>query len=92
MSKRKSFAHEQELRAVIYNPERFAGISGTYPIPEHKRNYGMHAATDLDLLIEQIRVLPDASAEFRKSIDSLCDKYGLKKDVKQSRLDDDPLY
>jgi hypothetical protein len=90
MSKRKSFAYEQELRAVIWDQERFAGLSGSWPV--HKRDCGTNAATDLDRLIEEIRVLPGARPVFREFIASICTKYCLKKETKQSRLDDIPLY
>jgi hypothetical protein len=92
ISKRKSFEYERELRAVIWDEDRFAGLSGTYPVPDHKRNNGTYAATDLSLLIEEIRVLPGAATEFLECIALVCDKYNLKKEVKQSRLDDSPLY
>jgi hypothetical protein len=92
MSKRKSFAYEQELRAVIYDPERFDGPTGLFPVPEHKRNHGANVSIDLELLIDEIRVLPSAPDEFRESILSLCEKYSVEKEVKQSRLDDGPLY
>lgn len=90
MSKRKSFEHEQELRAVIWDQDRFAGLSGSWPV--HKRDCGTHAATNLDRLIEGIRVLPGAPTEFRESIASICTKYCITKKPEQSRLDDIPLY
>ena len=90
VSKRKSFEHEQELRAIIWDKDRFAGPSGSYPV--HKRDRGTYAATDPDRLVEEIRVLPGAHTDILESVASICTKYRLKKEVRQSRLDDTPLY
>jgi hypothetical protein len=92
VSKRQSFEYERELRAVIWDEERFAGLSGTYPLPEHRCSRGMLVKADLGRLIEEIRVVPGASAQFRQSVVALCDTHDLRKDVKQSRLADTPLY
>jgi hypothetical protein len=90
MSKRKSFEHERELRALIWDQERFGGLSGSFPI--QKRDNGTHAATDLDLLIAEICVSPDAPDELLQATVSVCKRYGLRSKVIRSRLDDFPLY
>jgi hypothetical protein len=90
VSKRKSFEHERELRAVIFDEERWAGVAGTWPVVKSDR--GTLASTDLDRLIEEVRILPGAPSYFRDSLVSLFNKYCLAKDVNQSSLDDTPLY
>ena len=93
MSKRKSFEHERELRAVIFDQERFAGPSGTYPIPlDKQKSFGILAAVNLDQLMEEVRVHPAAPSHFQKSVQSLCEKYGLKGEVMASELDAEPRY
>jgi hypothetical protein len=87
LSKRNSFAHEAELRAIIWDKERFVGLDGTYPIPEDKRDVGLYAKTDLDCLIEEIRIVPGAPLWYTELILSLCRRHGLRKAVKQSQLD-----
>jgi hypothetical protein len=84
MSKRKSFECERELRAVIWDQDRFAGLSGSYPISKH--DSGALAAVDLDGLIQEIRVLPGAPPALLESVQSMCAKHGVAKDVRQSRL------
>jgi hypothetical protein len=90
MSKRKSFECERELRAIIFDKSRFAGMSGTWPVT--KCDNGIYAAVDLELLVGEVRVVPGAPDDLRVHVASVCAKYGLKRDPKQSRLDDAPLY
>ena len=90
MSKRTSFEYERELRAVIWDQDRFAGLSGSCRISKH--DSGVLAAVDLVGLIQEIRVLPGAPPELLESVRSMCATYGIAGDVRQSRLDDEPLY
>jgi hypothetical protein len=90
LSKRRSFEHEHELRALIWDEDRFRGVSGNWPVPAS--NKGMMASVDLDVLVEEIRVLPGSPIELLEFIRWTCNKYHLVKDVKQSRLDDRALY
>ena len=90
MSKRKSFEHEQELRAVIWDEDRFAGVSGNWPV--HKRDCGMNASADLDRLIEEVRLQPGAPPGFRHAIESVCTRWCLRKEIVDSRLDALPVF
>jgi hypothetical protein len=92
LSKRRSFAHETELRAIIWDQERFGGRDGSARIPDEKRNDGLYAKTDLDCLINEIYVVPGAALWYTELVKSLCGKYGLTKAVKQSQLDEPCLF
>jgi hypothetical protein len=76
--KRKSFEHEQELRAVIF---RF---------PPFKHDTYM--TVNLDTLLNKIYVAPSSPAWFFELVKSVAKKYDLDKKVLQSSLDAKPMY
>jgi len=79
MYKRKSFAHENEIRALIYD-EKEAEKSGIF-IP-----------VDVTRLIEKIYVAPTAEDWIHDLVVSLTKKYDLDTEVIKSRLFDDPVF
>ena len=79
MYKRKSFAHENEIRALIYD-EKEAEKSGIF-IP-----------VDVTRLIEKIYVAPTAESWIHDLVVSLTKKYELNIEVIKSRLFDDPVF
>jgi hypothetical protein len=96
-SKRKSFEHERELRALIFK----------IPINEEKKmednsyefdfgldwcQEGIYVPVDLDILVEDVFVSPFAPPWFFDLVKSLLHRYGLSWEVKQSSLSDDPVY
>lgn len=86
--KRKSFAHERELRAVrqtILPPE---GLSKVKPI----QHGGKYIKVNLDLLIERIYLAPSSPTWLFELVKSVERKYGLNKEICQSSLDKAPLY
>lgn len=96
LHKRKSFAYEQELRAVItYNPSIIGKTYEDIPSPKVKAEYstfGLNVPIDLDVLVEQVFVSPTAEKWFEDLVKSAMDKFGLNKKVVKSSLADDPLY
>lgn len=79
LHKRKSFAHENELRAVV----SLSAISGAS---------GVKVPTDLNTFIEKIYVSPTAQPWIFDLVKKIVNKYELKKDVVRSEINKDPLY
>lgn len=78
--KRYSFAHEKEVRSVIRRRDMKDPPTGIY-IP-----------INLDRLIENIYVSPTSQPWFYEVVKNVVDKYGLKKNVLQSTLNEEPFY
>jgi hypothetical protein len=78
--KRPSFAHEQEIRAVYMSPD-------VAPVKS-----GCDIAVDPDGLIENVYIAPTCQPWIKPLIESILDKYGLKRTVNQSSLADDPVW
>lgn len=78
--KRKSFEFEQELRAILHI------LSGGH------KNGGIFVKTDLDYLIDNIYVSPNAPKWFSILINKTVKRYKLAKRITQSSLSDDPVY
>jgi hypothetical protein len=92
MTKRRSFAHENEVRAVFYaarSGNRYRVSQELYDFVEE----GMDIPTDLDTLIECIVVAPQARGWFKDLVRGVIEDYGLgNKEVVTSSLDDRPLW
>lgn len=71
--KRKSFIHEQEVRAVI-NSIKNKGSSGLY------------IKVDLDVLIKSVYISPSAPNWFREVVQDINEKYDVKVPIMQSSL------
>lgn len=90
LSKRKSFEHERELRAVIQElPSKGSRIdfSITPPFGE-----GLYITVDLDVLIDRIYLAPACPKWLFELTKSVTKRYGVDKEVQQSSLDDTPVY
>jgi hypothetical protein len=90
MHKRKSFEHERELRAVIWD---------TSPALRHidltvsNSKMGVPVGVSLGELIEAVYVAPTAPDWFRNLVEAITRKYGLiDKPIVRSSLDADPVY
>jgi hypothetical protein len=70
--KRKSFAHEQELRAIMHRES---------PVEPQKPGYNVRV--DVDTLIERIYVAPTCPSYVRPVVESVVKKFGLSKEVIQ---------
>jgi hypothetical protein len=87
--KRKSFSHENELRAVIQKLPPEAISSRT------KRPFddGLYVLVDLEFLIDKIYLAPTSPRWLLELVISTLGKYNLgKKEVHQSSLDEKPFY
>jgi hypothetical protein len=82
--KRKSYEHEQEVRAlVMINPIDF----GNDTIGD-----GLKIKTDIDNLVERIYLAPSAQDWFAELVKALVTRYEYDFEVVHSRMDDKPLY
>lgn len=77
--KRKSFIHENEVRAVIQHEYEIDGFGKLIP-------------TDLDKLIDMIYVAPTAPKWFFEIVKDVLDKYNLDKPISESALNDNPFF
>jgi len=77
MYKRKSYEHENELRAIIMN-------GGNVP--------GKLVPTDLNLLIDRVHVAPNSKKWYYELVKKTVKRYGLDKEIINSTLDQTPLY
>lgn len=77
--KRKSFEHEKELRAIIWEPTR-------------KEKYGIKVKINIEILIDGIYVCPDSPAWMCELVSTVCKKYDLKVIPSQSSLSGTPIY
>jgi hypothetical protein len=88
--KRRSFEHERELRALFMR----------WPINEnrwfdHSRrpdDHGMSISVDLKVLIDEIRVAPQASHWYSELVAKMVSRYGIGVVPQQSEIDAKPLY
>jgi hypothetical protein len=102
MVKRKSFAHENEIRAVTELPDDHLGEKVFSEVDKERERFtlskprivnskeltdkGKYVSTDLDVLIENIYVSPSAEKWFKEVVESLVSRYGLSKNVIKSDL------
>ncbi len=92
LDKRKSFEHEQELRAVIIHFNFRQTPEGPLDISQPAFEYGMNVSTDLDLLINKIYLAPTSPEWQFDLVKSITNKYGLANKVFKSDLDSEPLF
>ncbi len=79
--KGRSFEHEHELRAAFLKPSETSDIQP-----------GLNIPCNLDILIDEIFVSPEAPNWYKELVNSILQKYGLNREAKRSNLDEDPLY
>jgi hypothetical protein len=87
MHKRRSFQHENEVRAVCSISQNCA-VRGQFSAAHP----GIYVDCDLSSLIEAIYVSPLAPAFFRKSVEMVLERFELKVPVIQSDLMSKPIY
>jgi hypothetical protein len=87
--KRKSFGHEQEIRALI---QEMPSKDGQIDLSTPPFDKGLYVPVDLDVLIDRIYVAPACPKWLYELTKSVTQKYGLTKEVKQSSLDNAPVY
>lgn len=88
-TKRKSFEHEKELRALIWTLQH-----GKNKLDDNKfaSTLGLSVPINLDKLIESIYVSPTAPHWFLNLIKAITKRYKIDKPVNQSDLMSNPLY
>ena len=82
--KRLSFAHEREVRALIWT---LSPTGEEVRFPE-----GLAVPADLGMLIERVYVAPTVPSWIRALAERLVDRLGLSVEVKQSDLAADPVF
>jgi hypothetical protein len=99
--KRKSFSHEEEIRAVIQelpliprelDKEGEVIISEEYIINDYKPIEGKSFEINVNNLIERIYVAPTAPKWFFDLTVKVLKKYGFNKEVRHSSLENNPVY
>jgi hypothetical protein len=84
--KRSSYAHEREVRAVIYAEDD--NISAKYS----QLNDGMVVGIELNRVVESVYVSPSSSPMMREIVTNLLTTYGLAVPVRQSEVNAPPPY
>ena len=87
--KRKSFEHEQELRALIM---RFPASNEEFDLDSGTFDKGIYVPIDLNVLIERIFISPTTEEWFGELVESIMRRYGLEKKITRSDLLSDPLF
>lgn len=90
LHKRKSFQHERELRAFIFNiPSK---ENGEIDLSLEVFDKGAYIPVDLDVLIEEIFVSPTAEDWLKDLVESIVGKSDISKQVEHSSLSKDAVY
>nr|WP_320051216.1 hypothetical protein [uncultured Desulfuromonas sp.] len=100
LRKRKSYAHEQEIRLFYQSPSQpgsYTEENGEIKFTPQDGNFqpfesGKLFKTDLNLLIENIFLSPSSPSWYKELIEKICDRYNFNKEVKQSGMNESPLY
>jgi len=86
LHKRKSFSHENEVRALIHS----LGAGGvTQP---SVAEYGLDVPVALDVLIERVFIAPTTPPWIFRAIIGMLGRYGLNELISASALSDDPIF
>ena len=83
ITKRKSFEHEKELRAIIWE---------TSEKTVRAEDGSVLANVNLKELIEKIYIAPFAPAWHKNIVQVIVKKFGLEILIEQSKLDKQPIY
>ena len=95
MHKRRSFAHEKELRAIHSRPATlYRDEDGKVAVDVQKglRRDGVSVPVELSTLIERVYVAPQQDDWRYEAVKALAVKYGLSAEVVRSDLDRDPVF
>ena len=88
LMKRLEFEHETEVRAFCMDvPMKDGEVDQS---PESYARPGVDFQVDLDVLIKEVRVAPDATPWFLDLVKAIMARYGLAAPVKKSSLADSP--
>jgi len=92
LHKRKSFAHEKELRALMcrWPPLRSDKRGSDWANPAISD--GIHVPVDLEKLISRVIVAPKSPPWLYRLVESVTRKYGISAPVKTSSLSTEPVW
>jgi len=89
--KRKSFEHEQELRALIDIEDADSRLYEFFGIEQ--ADQGIHKAVSIERMIQTVYVAPESPDWFYELVKSVCKTYNLSKiPVVRSSLETEPFY
>ena len=88
--KRKSFEHENELRALVNRWPR--GDDGKFNLSITVIDHGIAVPINVQCLVHQVFVAPDAPKWFNRLVSNVSKKYGLETQIEQSMLSESPVY
>lgn len=95
LTKRQSFEHEQELRAMFMSalpPLVINSGSGATRVMTQEPLEGIEVPVDLNALVAAVRVVPDAPTWFIDLVGDVMRRFDLDLVVQRSSLDGEPLY
>jgi hypothetical protein len=89
LTKRRSFEHEREVRALI----DVSTLENVHPSYRHPPTVdGLRVPVDVQILIERIHVAPVADDWFYGLVRRITERYGVSVGVGRSELDAGPVY
>ena len=85
--KMASFDYENEVR-ILFGPEH------SYDVPQGESSYlGMEVQVlDINKLIDEVYIHPEAPKDYEEIVQCLIDKYGIQKQVQRTDLSKEPLF
>jgi len=87
--KRLSFAHEQELRAVI---QQLPVKDGNMDYSQEPPSGGVWKSVRVNELVNEIYVAPTSPTWYRELVEQILVRYGISKPAIQSSLDHEPFF
>ncbi|WP_346878913.1 MULTISPECIES: hypothetical protein [unclassified Clostridium] len=84
LTKREEFKYEQEIRGVY--------LLSHNKIDDETQTKGGFVSTDVETLIENVFLYPNASADFRKIVENMVKKYGFELNILDSKLSSEPIF
>ncbi|MGZ5244124.1 MAG: hypothetical protein ACXWW0_09505 [Bacteroidia bacterium] len=85
LHKRRAFEHEREYRAIL-------SLDPNFVWDEQENPFGQYIPIDVDVMIEKVFVSPGTPSWYTELIVSMCEKYGLHKEVVPSGLNKKPIF
>jgi len=90
LHKRKSFEHEQELRAVKIDIDHDGIVNGDWP---NTQSEGLYIPVDIKQLVEAVYVAPYCDEWYKNLVVDVTSRFGFASfDIKKSQLDKDPYF
>jgi hypothetical protein len=87
--KRKSYAHEHEVRALVL---KWPIVDGGFDFTKEMIEYGVQVKVDIDELVERIYIAPSAPSWFVELVNAVIVKYGYSFTVVHSKLNESPVF